>query len=705
MKVPERGVVKCFQFGPFRLDRFDRTLIADGRRLALPSKAFDTLMVLVENRGTVVDKKTLMELVWPDTTVEENNLAQGIGAIRKALGEQAGDQRYVLTVPGQGYSFIAEVNEERPPEPAPIRPRKSFSIARLSVSAVLIAALAAAVIWISGSRPSQQPRLVPLTGFNNEDGVFAFSPDGDRVAYGWYPRDGGASGIYVKVVGAGDPLPLATGMGQRGPAWSPDGRYIAYYRQPPGVYLIPALGGAERKLTSISNVERLRGMGWSPDGKHLAISDRDPDTGFLSIFELTVDTGERRKLTSALSTWGDTSPAYSPDGKSLGFIRYPIPGSSAVFMIPAAGGEPRQLTRFEESAYYSFDWTPNGREIVYSALIDGNAALWRVSVSGGPPRRIVDAGFDAIGPAVAKSGKRLAFWQARETVNLWRFDFDRSSQPRKLAPNLRRQTSPQYSPDGSKLVFKSNRLNGDEIWISDNEGRNLMALTSMEKLRTFAGSPQWSPDGLEIAFDSQPGANADIYVVNSQGGSPRRITSDPAEDANPSFSRDGRYISFNSNRSGSFQIWKVARTGGDAAQVTRQGGVAGLESMDGKYLYYINYQHANQLWRVPAAGGAEEMVFEGASFWKRYTWRTYGVWWTIGAAGIVFVDRDSSVKPTVWSIKRFDPETRAISTLATIPHSPGAGDPCVTISPDGRSVVYSQIEESTMTIMLLENFR
>src|SRR5690348_4921950 len=104
MKAPEGGAVTYFRFGSFQLDTLQRTLVADGRRLMLPSKAFDTLVVLVENRGTVVDKKTLMDFVWPDTTVEENNLAQGIGAIRKALGEQAGDPLYILTVPGRGYS-------------------------------------------------------------------------------------------------------------------------------------------------------------------------------------------------------------------------------------------------------------------------------------------------------------------------------------------------------------------------------------------------------------------------------------------------------------------------------------------------------------------------------------------------------------------------------------------------------------------------
>jgi DNA-binding winged helix-turn-helix (wHTH) protein len=220
MKVSQRGTVTSFCFGPFRLNTVHRTLLRGDERLALPSKAFDTLVVLVEHRGTVVDKKTLMDLVWPDTAVEENNLAQGIASIRKALGEQSGEPRYVLTVPGRGYSFVAEVKEDLPPAAPPLHRQMATPAVLLAAVGVLIAAILAAIRVHPNSAP-EQVRLVSLTGGIGEGTLMSFSPNGDRLAYFWRPDDGRPAGTYVKVIGAGDPFPLAVGYNQDSPAWSP----------------------------------------------------------------------------------------------------------------------------------------------------------------------------------------------------------------------------------------------------------------------------------------------------------------------------------------------------------------------------------------------------------------------------------------------------------------------------------------------------
>jgi TolB-like protein/DNA-binding winged helix-turn-helix (wHTH) protein/Flp pilus assembly protein TadD len=100
-----------YEFGPFRIDVGRRIVLREGEPVSLTSKSFDTLLVLVERRTQVVNKDELMKTLWPDTIVEENNLTQQISMLRKALGERAGEHRYVLTVPGRGYKFIAEVNE------------------------------------------------------------------------------------------------------------------------------------------------------------------------------------------------------------------------------------------------------------------------------------------------------------------------------------------------------------------------------------------------------------------------------------------------------------------------------------------------------------------------------------------------------------------------------------------------------------------
>src|SRR5437868_10910362 len=101
-----------YRFEGFELDPTRRLLLKDGRAVQLTPKAFDTLLVLVRNRGRVLEKDELMQAVWPDTIVEETNLAHNISALRKILGQKGGDNRFIITAQGRGYSFVAEVQQE-----------------------------------------------------------------------------------------------------------------------------------------------------------------------------------------------------------------------------------------------------------------------------------------------------------------------------------------------------------------------------------------------------------------------------------------------------------------------------------------------------------------------------------------------------------------------------------------------------------------
>jgi DNA-binding winged helix-turn-helix (wHTH) protein len=102
---------RFYVFGDFRLDVTERILFGEKGAVSLTPKAFDTLLVLVENSGHVLSKDELMAKIWPDSFVEENNLAQNISALRKALGEDGGGQKFIETVPKRGYRFIGNVRE------------------------------------------------------------------------------------------------------------------------------------------------------------------------------------------------------------------------------------------------------------------------------------------------------------------------------------------------------------------------------------------------------------------------------------------------------------------------------------------------------------------------------------------------------------------------------------------------------------------
>src|SRR5262249_2608720 len=100
-----------YDFLSFRIDPIRRTLLEGGEHVALTPKAFETLLVLVENRGRIVGRDDLMRLIWPDTIVEEANLSVNISMLRKALRDHRGDPRCIVTIPGRGYRFVADVRE------------------------------------------------------------------------------------------------------------------------------------------------------------------------------------------------------------------------------------------------------------------------------------------------------------------------------------------------------------------------------------------------------------------------------------------------------------------------------------------------------------------------------------------------------------------------------------------------------------------
>lgn len=162
-----------YEFGPYRLDATRRTLSRGEEPLALTSKVFDTLLALVANRHRVLLKDELMTLVWPDSFVEEVNLAQNVSALRKILGESPGQNRYIATIPGKGYRFVGEVREDAAPSvPQPAPPQRNRLKAPF-VAICLFAALAACVyvVGIAGKRTAtfSRPRSLAVLPFRSLD--------------------------------------------------------------------------------------------------------------------------------------------------------------------------------------------------------------------------------------------------------------------------------------------------------------------------------------------------------------------------------------------------------------------------------------------------------------------------------------------------------------------------------------------------------
>lgn len=557
--------------------------------------------------------------------------------------------------------------------------------------------------------PGLVSQISPFTSFPGSESDPAFSPDGNQVAFVWDGEKGDNEDVFVKIIGAGVPLRLtANPAADTDPVWSPDNRYIAFLRHSSassGFYLIPALGGPERKLAeAVSDRFDIFGhsLSYSPDGKFLAVADKASPQEPFGIFLLSIETGEKRRLTTPPARYphqwtGDWNPAFSPDGNTLAFTRTSSGGVNDIYLVPVIGGEPVRLTFDNMFANYP-TWTADNRELLFSSHRGGSISyLWRIAVTGGAPERVAGVGQNASSPAISRQGSRLAYTQSLEDMNIWRFEAasstDKGKSPTRLISSTLMDDSQQYSPDGRRIVFASTRSGSLEIWVCDSDGSNPVQLTNIGG--PWTGTPRWSPDGRHIAFDSRLEGKADVYVISAEGGRPRRLTTGPSENFTPSYSRDGRFVYFGSYRSGSLQVWKLPSEGGEEVQVTKGGGFEGFESPDGKFFYYAKGLSMPGIWRVPVGGGEETPVLDSdkAGYWR---------YWAVVSEGIYYA---TAVEPSRPVIKFFNFASGQSTEIATPEKAPHRGSPGLSVSPDGRSILYAQMDQSGSDIMLVDNFR
>jgi Tol biopolymer transport system component len=659
------------------------------------------LRILLENPGETVSREELRGKIWgPDTFVDfDHSLATAIQKVRDVLGDSASNPRFVETVPRRGYRFIAPVEMFpkggflRQRSPGTVGSRKWGQGILLIVSLVIAAAV---IVFVLDGKmePEVRYQVSPLTSYPGTEVCPSFSPSGNQLAFAWNQEN--QWDIYVKSIGPGEPLRLtADPRPDWDPAWSPDGSLIAFLRAGEGVLIVPALGGTERRLRKI----RFPGSGpqfgflaWSPDGRWLVVADGDMSKNEpYGLFLLSVETAKMHRLTTPpQGVVGDFFADFSPDGSRLAFVRVGVRARyiyvQALTSDFLAQGEPQRITS-HGGAKVGLTWSANSEEIIFS---DGSR-LYRVAASGtDEPEPLPIFAEGLFNPRMSRVGHRLACAQwPSSKADIWRIDLIGSEQettsPIRFISSTRVDTQPQYSPDGSRVVFYSERNGAGGIWICDADGSHSQQVIAAEGARAT-----WSPDGARISFELQSnGGNPDICVIESNGTDLRRVTTDPAEDSWPSWSKDGQWIYFESNRGGVWQIWKVPVKGGDAEQVTQAGGRFPQVSPGGQLLYYVH--HGEDLWKVGLDDG-DPIQVPDVKTWGAYSVRDEGIYY------VPPLNSDDR-----FEILYFDTVRGEIKRIAAFDQPFGWG---FTVSPDGRTILYAQAEEQGgADLLLVENFR
>ncbi len=352
---------------------------------------------------------------------------------------------------------------------APRAPHKRPRFLWLTIVAfAFIGVVAAAALWyVRRSPPDPILTPIPLTTYPGFESSPTFSPDGEQVAFSWckheatplwqleYPN---ICNIYIKQIGVEPPSRLTEATAKEfSPAWSPDGKWIAFLRMVSAtrlaLVLIPQRGGREKvlqehDLTESSEMPPGPYLAWTPDSRWLVCTTPGHKGWFLSL--VAVDSEDKHILTKPSSAdWGDTAPAISPDGRVLAFSRYE--GGYDLYVLRlsaqyAPQGEPLKL-RSEHPPNFGAAWLPDGRGILFASGWRGENGLWRTSMaSGATPQRLPFAPTFATDPALSRRGNRLAYTAYRSDTNIWGVELaGPSRRPAAPAPIIS-STKHDYAP-------------------------------------------------------------------------------------------------------------------------------------------------------------------------------------------------------------------------------------------------------------------
>jgi Tol biopolymer transport system component/DNA-binding winged helix-turn-helix (wHTH) protein len=707
-----------FKFGEFEVRESEFLLIKSGESIPVEPKVFRVLLFLLRNPGRLVKKDEIVNAVWEDYSVSDNSLTRSVATLRRLLGDDAREPRYIATVQTVGYRFLCpvEVSEgalDRPGDSEstavpdhgrsiPDRRRAKWVLAAVIATGVLITAAWIVqrsvrnhdeVARLSSTKhfPTVPVREVQLTNLGGVISWPAFSPDGRQLAFVWDAGDHPSRGdLYVQLVGGeSQPLRLTHTRSEylTPPTWSPDGREVAFGScddNGGAIYTVSALGGPQHRITDVAcPYGYIPPVSWTSDEKFLVLADRCVSDGPISSVVFSMETGAKRCLVALLKgeDLGDGGGVLSPDGQTVAFVRE-SPAGADLYTVPLAGGTPIRLT---VDAKINGEpgvpmWTADGKFICFNSNRSGTERTWRVSSGGGTIEP--ETKYPGIG-ALSRDGSRLVYPgpSAFMGSSVWRAELSSEGGAivgkRQLLPDSAFDYAPQPSPDGRQIVFESMRSGHDEIWKSNADGSDPRKLTS---LRGAAGGPRWSADCRWIVFDYLPENqnHRQVFAIDEEGRNLHMVVTGNYNNGVPTWSNDGKAIYFTSDRTGNFQIWRHDLATGRETQLTHDGGQASLESFDGKTLYFSKLSGGG-IWAMPVNGGEAQHVTDALHF---------GYWgeFAVTEDGLYLVDSDADPGPVLMYYAFRTRQLKRILSLngppKAIPWSANLG-----VSRDGRTVL------------------
>lgn len=531
-----------YQWDDFVLDLDSYRLERAGVGLSLEPKAFNLLALMVRRPGHLFTKQEIFEALWPGTAVTDHALTRVVAQLRRVLGDEAREARYLETVPTRGYRWIKEVEPLDPPK----RPQETSGAKADHSDTRILPGLSAAfaiglvalsfLVWAQRNQAtaaaddtrvvSRDPKWpVQLTTHSGLDMHPAWSPQGDAVAF--VSDRSGAFEIYVRGLGgaAGEVALTSDGAQNMQPAWSPDGRFIAYHANARGgIWVIPARGGTPRQVSAIG-----ARPAWSPDGTRIAfqtdeLGDISP-IGYSAqagstIWMVNADGSGARALTNATApAGGHASPAWSHSGKFLAFTVFDAGENNGAWMLSVETGDtwPLELG----SATYDPVFLEHDSALIVSGA---EALIVRLPLDARTgklraPREVIPVGGvpRVRGLSLSPDGTRLAFAGISLDSQIWSVDVNDaglpSGEPRQLTRDTSRRNSlAAISPDGKKIAYMSIRQGElPNVWVMNADGTNPIQLTGDESAEH---KPNWFPDSVRVGYLTKGRGVDGLYSID-----------------------------------------------------------------------------------------------------------------------------------------------------------------------------------------------
>jgi eukaryotic-like serine/threonine-protein kinase len=626
---------QLYKFGQFFLDVSERVLIRDGRVVPLSPKVFDTLLVLIENRGRILRKDELMHAIWPDVFVEESNLTHNISQIRRALG----DGEHIETIPRRGYRFVSEVQivrrEAQVAETvetgdslgSPVFISSNGSISAHSVIAASGGAQSEMADSVASASPGVeeiQPNMVVKTATLNLMGgmksaalvlaglaiallaIFViYRPANDHTEKFFRPIN------LTKLTTSGNALQ---------PAVSRDGRYVAYVMQQgdwQSLWIKQTAAMSQAQIVAPAEVA-VGGVTFAPDDNFIYYVARAKGESVNQLYQVPVLGGAPKQALSGV----DSPVTFSPDGQAMAFVRnYPASGETSLITVRLDGSDERRLLtrkRPEALSLAGPSWSPDGMVIACGAHpilgLESTAQVLAVSVVDGSATPIGDQTWTFIGQVAwlgDGSGLVLNAWRLSSAVfanPLWLLTYPKG-EARQITTDLTTYMSASVSADSSILITRrTDRVS--RLWVMPANGAGF-DLSRAAQLQSGFGDNfsqqfglDWTPDG-RLIYASHASGNLDLWMATADNQQPRQLTREAVTDMMPTVSADGRYIVFMSTRSGHSNIWRMNIDGSSPKQLTRgKGDSFPSLSPDGRWVIYSSWNSDREtLWKTSIEGG------------------------------------------------------------------------------------------------------